>query len=87
MRYKNQLFTCLVLKAAWLISIRYPWFGYLNYTVRSKAQTDNSNITGCPNCNQCVRVEWQPQLKPLAAQEWPQITANSLHFAVGKKPA
>jgi anaerobic magnesium-protoporphyrin IX monomethyl ester cyclase len=88
LQFKNhRLFTWLVLKAAWLISFRYPWFGHLKYTVRPKAQTDNSTVTGCPNCNQCVRVEWQPQRKRLAAAAWPQNTGNSLHFAVGKRAA
>ena len=87
LQFKNhRLFTWLVLKAAWVISFRYPWFGYLKYTVRPKAQTDNSAVTGCPHCNQCIRVEWQPQQKQAVAPAWPQNTGNSFHFATGKKP-
>jgi hypothetical protein len=88
LRFKNhKLFTWLVLRFAGLISLRYPWFGYLKYTVRTRAQTDNSSVTGCPSCNQCVRVEWQPVPKRLAAAAWPQNTGNSFHFAVRKKAA
>ena len=88
LRFKNHwLFTWLVLRFAWAMSLRYPWFAHLKYTVRRKAQTDNSTVTGCPNCNQCVRVEWQPLPKRLASAAWPQNTGNSFHFAVRKKTA
>jgi hypothetical protein len=87
LRFKNhKLFAWLVLKCGWLISFRYPWFKYLKYTVRRGAQTENSTVTGCPTCNQCVRVEWNPQTKRFpAAAVWPQNTGNSFHFTVGKK--
>ena len=47
LQFKNhKLFAWLVLKSAWLISFCYPWFGYLKYTVRAKARTDNNTVTG-----------------------------------------
>ena len=86
LKFKNhKLFTWLVLKSAWVMSFRYPWFGYMKYTVRRGAQTEHSIVTGCPNCNQCVRVEWQPNGKRIPVSAWPQNTGNSLHFVVGKK--
>ncbi|PYJ06030.1 MAG: hypothetical protein DME25_07320 [Verrucomicrobia bacterium] len=86
LRFRNtKLFTWFVLKYAWLMSFRYPWFKYLKYTVRARAQTENSTVTGCPTCNQCVRVEWRPQSKLRAFAVWPQNVGNSFHFAVGKK--
>jgi hypothetical protein len=86
LRFKNRrIFSWLVLKYAWFMSLRYPWFGYLKHTVRRGAQTEHSAVTGCNNCNQCVRVEWKPIGKRFAAAAWPQNTGNSMHFVVGKK--
>lgn len=83
----HKLFTWLVLKTAWVMSVRYPWFGYMKHTVRRGAQTENSVVTGCPTCNQCVRVEWQPIGKRVPVSAWPQNTGNSMHFVVGKSNA
>ena len=56
LRFRNtRLFTWLVLKFAWVMSLRYPWFKYLKYTVRARAQTDNSTVTGCPTSTQSYR--------------------------------
>ncbi|MEI6567406.1 MAG: radical SAM protein, partial [Verrucomicrobiota bacterium] len=54
----HRLFAWLVLKAAALISLLYPWFTYLKYTVRPGSQTNNTIATGCPECNQCVSLNW-----------------------------
>jgi len=88
LKFKNhKLFTWLVLKVAWVISFRYPWFAHLKHTVRPRAQTEFSAVTGCTNCNQCVRVEWAPVDERVAVAAWPQNTGNSMHFVVGEKPA
>ena len=52
------IFVWLVLRFTWLASLKYPWFGYLSLLRRAKAQSQNMAITGCPHCNQCVRLEW-----------------------------
>ena len=88
LRFKNTpLFIWLTLKLTWLMSFKYPWFKYLAYTVRKNAKSMNSTVTGCPECNQCVRVEWKPQKKRFAVAAWPQNTGNSMLWTVGKKPA
>lgn len=81
------MFAWLVLKVARLISFRYAWLGEFNCTVLRQAQTNNSAATVCPNYNQCVRVEWQPQWKCLASATWLQNTGTSFHFAVRIKAA
>ena len=80
------LFTWLVLRAAGVVAWRYPWYGYLKYMVRPKAQTDHSLVTGCPHCNQCVRLEWQPQGKRAVVPVLPQNAGNTFAFTVGEKP-
>ena len=42
-----------------LIALRYSWFEYLKYAFRNGMELNNWVVTGCPNCNQCVRLAWK----------------------------
>lgn len=85
LKFKSKrIFTWLVLQFARVAALKYPWFAHLRLTVRPGAQTDNTTVTGCPNCNQAVRVEWRPT-KVKARNFLPENTGNSMHFVVGKK--
>jgi radical SAM superfamily enzyme YgiQ (UPF0313 family) len=87
LKFKSKrIFTWLVMQFTRLAQLRYPWFRHLRLMARPGAETEHSTITGCPNCNQAVRVEWKPVKSPLR-YPWPQNTGNSMHFAVGKTSA
>jgi anaerobic magnesium-protoporphyrin IX monomethyl ester cyclase len=84
LKFKSKrLFTWLLLQFAGLASLRYRWFRHLKLMARPGAETENSTVTGCPNCNQAVRVEWSP-VKSKLRYALPQNTGNSMHYVVGK---
>lgn len=55
---EKRLFLRALLLLCRALSLRYQWFKHLRRTVRPGASVSNSAVTGCPECNQCVRVEW-----------------------------
>ena len=52
-------FTWIAMQFVSIVALRYPWFKHIRDTVPKIRRIDTTFLTGCPQCNRCVRLEWE----------------------------